>query len=174
MRWAINVVKMSVEIGKVEFNDGLKTLKWTVENALIWSEYTAVLLGTIDYWCETDDLLPVSASCVTTLNPRSFSSSETMVNPGIRSWKRHLSEWARRQKAVGDIYLKNKWRAQTLQPWFRIWHFQIPAWKRCLQMHFLAVRFVFWGPWSWFLKQGVKIYLMAPLSPVNSPTCDLS
>jgi hypothetical protein len=29
--------------------------------------------------------------------------------------------------------------------WFRIWQFQTPAWKRFLQMHLLAERFIFWG-----------------------------
>jgi hypothetical protein len=38
----------------------------------------------IDYRCEDGRFL-VSASCVTISNPDSLSSSETGVNPGIRS-----------------------------------------------------------------------------------------
>ncbi len=50
------------------------------------------------------------------MDPDSLSSSETGVNPEIRSWKKHLSERARRQKAIGGIYFTNKWRSETLQP----------------------------------------------------------
>ncbi len=49
-------------------------------------------------------------------NLDSISSSETGVNPGTRSWKKHLSEWARCQTAIGGIYVTKKWRAETLQP----------------------------------------------------------
>jgi hypothetical protein len=35
-------------------------------------------------------------------------------------------------------------------------------------MHLLAERFVFWAWWSCFLKEGVKTYLMAPMSPLNT------
>ncbi len=59
---------------------------------------------------------PASASYVTISNPDLLSSSETGVNPGIRSWKKHLSEWAQCQKAIGGIYFTKKWRAGTLQP----------------------------------------------------------
>ncbi len=47
--------------------------------------------------------------------PRSFSSSETGVNPGIRSWKKHSSERAQCQNAITDINITKKWRAETLQ-----------------------------------------------------------
>ncbi len=30
--------------------------------------------------------------------------------------QKHLSEWARCQKAIGGIYFTKKWRAETLQP----------------------------------------------------------
>ncbi len=46
----------------------------------------------IDYRCE-DGRSPVSTSCVTISNPDSHSSSETGVDPKIRSWKSsHLNE----------------------------------------------------------------------------------
>jgi hypothetical protein len=79
------------------------------------SSKTALGAGTIDYRCE-DVSFPMSASCMTILNPDLLSSSETGINPGIRSWKKHLSEWARCQKAVGGIYFTKKWRAETPQP----------------------------------------------------------
>ncbi len=37
--------------------------------------------------------------------------------------------------------------------WFRIWQFQTPAWKRYLQKHLLARRFVSWGWWSGFSER---------------------
>jgi hypothetical protein len=45
----------------------------------------------VDYRCE-DGKFPVSASCVPISNPDSLSSSETGVDPEIRSWKKHLSD----------------------------------------------------------------------------------
>ncbi len=39
-----------------------------------------------------------------------------MVNPVVRGWKKHLSEWAQCQKVLGGIYFTKKWRAETLQP----------------------------------------------------------
>ncbi len=64
----------------------------------------------------------MSASCVTISNTDLLSSSETGVNPGTRSWKRidygkkHLSDWARCQKAIGGIYFTKKSRPETFQP----------------------------------------------------------
>ncbi len=90
----------------------------------------------IDYRC-LDCRFPVFASCVTISNPDSLSSSETRVYPGIRSWKKHLSDWARRQKAVGGVYFTKKWRAETLQPgsefdnfkpWLKSGNFKYISW----------------------------------------------
>jgi hypothetical protein len=36
-------------------------------------------------------------------------------------------------------------------------------------MHLLTERFIFWGDDRGFLKGGVKAYLMAPMSSLNSP-----
>ncbi len=69
--------------------------------------------------------------------PNSLSSSETGVNLGIKSWWRHLSEWAQRQEAIGDIYFTKKWRAETLKPRLEFGSFK-PRLKRYLQMHLLA------------------------------------
>ncbi len=60
------------------------------------------LILPIDYKRE-DERLPVSASCVTISNPDSLSSSETGVNPGIKSEKKPLSDRARCQTAIGGI-----------------------------------------------------------------------
>ncbi len=57
---------------------------------------------TIDDWCE-DCCWPVFMTCVTISNPDSFFISETGVNPEIRSWRKHLSEWARCKKVIGGI-----------------------------------------------------------------------
>ncbi len=107
----------------------------------------------IDYRCEKGRVL-VYASCVTISNPDLLSSSETWVDPGRRSWKNHLSEWARCQKAIGCIYFTKKWRAETLQ-------------KLYLHMHLLAERFAFWTDDRCFLNEGVKIHQMPPPSPLN-------
>jgi hypothetical protein len=45
----------------------------------------------IDYRCE-DGRFPVSGSCLTISNPDLLPSSETGVNLGIRSWRKHSSE----------------------------------------------------------------------------------
>ncbi len=81
----------------------------------------------LDYGCENGSF-PLSASCMTISNPDSLSSSETGVNPGIRSWKKHSSDWARCQKAIGGIYFTKKWRGETLHPGLEFDNqFQTPA-----------------------------------------------
>ncbi len=125
--------------------------------------------ATIDYRCE-DGRIPVSASCVKISNPNSLSSSEKEVNLGIRSWKKCLSEWAWCQKVIGGIYLTKKWRAETLQPGFDIYKFN-PQLKSCI---FECISWLngsfFVGDDRGILKEGVKTFLMAPMSPLNSPT----
>jgi hypothetical protein len=64
-------------------------------------------------WKSSKDSLQ---SCVTIANPDLLSSSEAGVNPAVRSWKKHSSEWAWCQKAIGEIYFTKKWRAEHLQP----------------------------------------------------------
>jgi hypothetical protein len=123
----------------------------------------------IDYRCK-DGYLPVSAGCVTISNPNSLSRSETGVNPGMRSWKKHLSEWARCEKAIGGFYFTKKWRAETLQPGLEFDNFK-PRLKsvvfKCISLlngSFLRVMIgVFW-------KSEVKTFVMVPMSPLTSPT----
>jgi hypothetical protein len=70
-----------------------------------------------------------------------------------------------------SYYLFHKWvKSCNSTSWFRIWQFQTHAWKLYLQMHLLAERFVFGGDERGFLKEGVKAFLTAPMSPLNSPT----
>jgi hypothetical protein len=76
-------------------------------------------------------LFSASGSSVTISNPDSLSSSETGVNPVIRSWKKHLSEWDRGQKAIGGIYFTKKWRAETLQPGVEFDSFE-PRLRSCI------------------------------------------
>jgi hypothetical protein len=103
--------------------DRLRTLYATI----LWSRQKLRLYNLcvqcIDYRCE-DGRFPVLASCVTISNPNLLSSSDTGVDPGIRSWKKHLSEWARCQKAIGGIYFTKKWRAETLQTGFEFDNFK--------------------------------------------------
>ncbi len=106
--------------------------------------------------------------------PDLISSSETGVNSGISSWKKHLSDWARCQKANGGIFFTEKWRAETLQPGLDFDIFK-PRFKndifKCIS--WLNGSF-FEGNDRGFLKEEVKAYLMVPLSPINSPTFLLS
>jgi hypothetical protein len=128
--WA--VVDWSALLGTYEHNSASSETFFT-DHILTWSAYffefffrswkrglkKKVLLIAhlypIDWRCE-DGRFPVSASCVTIPNPDSLSSSETGVNLGIRSWKKHWSERARCQKAIGGIYFTKKWTSETLQP----------------------------------------------------------
>jgi hypothetical protein len=138
-------------------------------NKLSWCEP----VHTIDYRCE-DDCCSVTASCVTISNPDLLSSNETGVNPGIRSWKKCLSEWARCQKAIGDIYFTKKWRAETLQPGLEFDNFK-PRLKAVSSKASLGwmVRSL-GGDDRGFPKEEVKTYLMAPMSPLYLPSFHLS
>jgi hypothetical protein len=109
----------------------------------------------IDYRCDCEDgrfrFLQI-ASCVTISNLDSLSSSETGVHLGIRGWKKQLFEWARRQKAIGGIYVMKKWRAETLQtgsefdqfqPWLNSGIFKCISWPNGSFLG--AVIRAFWG-----------------------------
>jgi hypothetical protein len=43
-------------------------------------------------------------------NQNNFSSNETRVNAGTKSWKLHLSESTRRHEFICGVYFKEKWR----------------------------------------------------------------
>ncbi len=129
--------------------------------------------NTIYYRCEYGHS-PVSTSCVTIWNPNSLSSSETGVNPEIKSWKKDLYDWARCQKAIGGIYFTKKWRAETRHPGLEFDNFK-PRLKSGIfnRSPDWTVRF-FGVDDRGFLKEGVKTYLMASMSSLNSPTFFLS
>ncbi len=89
-------------------------------------------VGSRDYRCE-DGRFQVASRCVTISNPNTLSNSETWeVNPGIWSGKKkHSSDWARFQKAIGGIYFTKKWRAEILQPGLEFDSFK-PRLKSCI------------------------------------------
>ncbi len=75
------------------------------------------------------------------------------VNPGIRSWKKHSSEWGRCQEAIGGIYFTKKWRGETLRPGLEFVNFKprlesgVIKWISWLNGSF------FWGWWSRFSER---------------------
>jgi hypothetical protein len=89
----------------------------------------------------------VSACCVSILNLGLPSSSETGVYPGIRSWKMHLSEWARSQKSIMESISRRKWRAETLQPGLDFDNFNTHQLEKALVTElfvFLGLIVIFW------------------------------
>jgi hypothetical protein len=95
-----------------------------------------------------------------------------------RSWKKHIFDWAHRQKAIDGIYFTKKSRAETLRrgselgnlkPLLTISIFKCISWLNGLR---------FWGHWLIviFRKEGENLYLVVPImSPlIHSPTFFLS
>ncbi len=80
------------------------------------------------------------------------------------------STWCHESICVGcftNTYEKSRFFTSL----FRIWKFQTNGWKWYFQIHLEAERFVDLRGEHWdFLKEGVKIYLMAPMSPLNLST----
>ncbi len=129
-------------------------------------------LSHIYYMCE-DCPFMVTASCVTISNPNSLFISETRVNPGIRIWKALI--WMSSMSESHWWYLFHKelksWDSPT---WFRIWKFQTQL-ESCIFKRISWLNgSLFEGDGRGFMKGGVKTYLMAPMSPLNSPTFFLS
>jgi hypothetical protein len=90
----------------------------------------------LDYRCE-DGRFPVPASCVTISNPDSLSSSETGVNPGIRSWKNtYLNELDVRKPLVQSISQKSEelrlynlvWNLKNFKPLLKSGIFKCISW----------------------------------------------
>ncbi len=48
-------------------------------------------------------------------------------------------------------------KSWDFKTWFRFWQFRTPAWKRYLQMHLLAERFVFSWWWS-YLSNFISVF----------------
>jgi hypothetical protein len=121
----------------------------------------------IDYRCE-GGRVGGTASCVAVSNLDLLSSTGTRVNAGIKSWKKHLSEWALCQKAIGGIHSTKKWRPETLQPGLEFDNLK-PRLKsgifKCISWlngSFLG------GDHQGFLKEEVKTNLMASKNQSNS------
>jgi hypothetical protein len=128
-----------------------------------------MLIISMDYRCEDGRFL-VYARCVTISNPGSLPNSETRDNSGIRSWRKHLSEWARCHKATGGIYFTKKWRAETLQRGLEFENFKLRLKSGIIKCISWLNDLFFGGYDRGFLKEDVKAYLMAGMSPLNSPT----
>jgi hypothetical protein len=137
--------------------------QWTVHHWLITTRSGPTA---IDYRCK-NERFPVSWSCVTIANPDTLSSSETGVNLGIRSWKKHSSEWAWWQEAIGEIYFTKKWRAETLQPGLEFDNCKPRLKSGIFKCICLLNSSFFWGDDRGFLKEGVNAYLRAPNSPAT-------
>jgi hypothetical protein len=67
-----------------------------------------------DYRCKHGRFL-VSRSYMTIPNPKSLSSNEAGVHPGIRNLKQHLYYWNQCQKASDGIYFLTKLVPTTQQ-----------------------------------------------------------
>jgi hypothetical protein len=107
---------------------------------------------------------------LSSLNPALLSSSETLINLGVKSPTKSLSESAQCQQVIGGTYFAETLRLEALhccleigksQPRSKVGNFECMLW---LNGSFFGIEH--WG----FLKEGVKTYLMAPMSPLNSPT----
>jgi hypothetical protein len=79
--------------------------------------------STMDSRCE-EGSFPVYASCMTISNPDSLFSNGTGLNPGIRSFKKHSTDWARCQRATRGIYFTKKVKSWYSTVCFRFWQFQ--------------------------------------------------
>jgi predicted membrane protein len=66
----------------------------------------------------------VSASCVKSSNPHSLYSSEKGIKLGIRSWRKHVFEWARCRKAVFGLTFRKKAKSWDSTTWCPIGQFQ--------------------------------------------------
>jgi hypothetical protein len=100
-----------------------------------------------------DGRFSVSVGWVTISNPDLLSSCETGVNSGMRSWKKHLSEWALCQKAIGGICFKEKRKAGTLQSGSECNNFK-PRLKTISSIASPSWMDLFWGWWCGFSERG--------------------
>jgi hypothetical protein len=98
------------------------------------------------------------------------------VNPRIKSWKIHLTEWGGLQTAAGSIFFSQRREElglyhlvheENYKPLFESGIFKSISWLNGS---------IFWGcddDWG-FLKNIVITYQMSPMSPLNSATFLLS
>jgi hypothetical protein len=113
----------------------------------------------------------VSRSYVTISSPHLLSISETRVDPGIGSWRKQASEWARCQKAIGGIYFPKKWKAETPHLGFEFDIFK-PRLESSIFKCISWLNGSFWGWWSrlFWKRESIRRHhdnIMAQLSPLN-------
>ncbi len=110
-------------------------------------------------------------SCVTISNPDSLSSSETGINPGIKTAKSTDLNLLDAIKPLVVSTSQKKWKAATLQPALRFDNFK-PWLKKGVSSSDgspASTIHALWGDEQGFLIVGVKTYLTARTSPLNSP-----
>ncbi len=116
---------------------------------------------------------PASASWVTISNPDKHPSSGIGVNPGIRSRKKaliQLSFMSKSHRTIGSIYFTKRWRAKTLTSILEFDNFK-PRLKSSILKYISGLNGSFLrGDDRRYLKEGVKTFLMAPMSPLDYPT----
>jgi hypothetical protein len=120
----------------------------------------------IEYRC-ADGRFLMSPRGVAIPNQNYLSSSETRVNASLKTWKSHLSQSNWCQESIGGICFLNKWRAASLRPLSFLNQRSNAGFSNASPG--LTVRFL-GGEHRGFLNERVKIYRMAPMSPLNSPT----
>ncbi len=124
---------------------------------VLWAVYSIAT----DCGCECAGCTAVSAICVANSNTNLLSSCETGVNPDwtIRSWKKHLSDQTRCQRAIAGTYFTIKqWRAEVLQPGLEMDNFKRPCKMRYLQIHILAEQlFLESGNWGGFWRGELRL-----------------
>jgi hypothetical protein len=99
--------------------------------------------------------------------PELLSISDAGVNAGIWSWKKDLSQWARCQVAIDGIYFTKNKRADTLRPGLEFDKYKHRL-KSCIFKSISWLYGLFFGVDDrGFVQEGVKNYLMAPMSNRN-------
>jgi hypothetical protein len=105
------------------------------------------------------------------LTPDWLSSTETRGNAWLKSWKKHLSEWAHcHNKAIGCIHSTKTWRAQNLQPSSKFDNSK-PKLKSDMSSRYISwLNVSLFGVGDCgFLKKEFKTYVMALTSLHKSP-----
>jgi hypothetical protein len=122
------------------------------------------------YIFEGDRFL-VFASSMTISNPDSVSSSsKTEINPGIRNWKKKVSEWARWQEEICGVYFTKKWSAETLRSGLLEFDIFKPRLEGGIskRISWLSGSLLGGDDDRGFLQEGIKVNLMmAPMSFFN-------
>ncbi len=150
----------------------LKQSMTAMENTR-WLQKARSLLGlganTIDYRCKNGRFL--SVSCTTTSNTGLLSSSETRVNPGIRSWKStYQNELDDRKPLVVSISQRSEELRLHNLAGLEFDNFK-PRLERDIFKCISWLNGSFFGGRDWgFLGERVKTYSTASMSPPTSPT----